>query len=189
MIEDDTKALARDLRRRDPDLLDALIEQYQYRLLRYLIHLIGNREHAEDFFQETWIRVLERGHQYDGRRKFEAWLFTIARNLVIDWQRKKKPQSLDELLAPADDTSAFEPATPSSDSPLELAVQQQSQTAMQLLLASVPAACREVLVLRFQEDMKIEEIASIVSAPVATVKSRLYRGLEALRRLLPQEER
>lgn len=189
MIEDDTKALARGLRRRDPDLLDALIEQYQYRLLRYLIHLTGNREHAEDFFQETWIRVLERGHQYDGTRKFEAWLFTIARNLVIDWQRKRKPQSLDELLAPTDDTSGFEPATPSSDSPLELAVQQQSQTAMQLLLASVPAAYREVLALRFQEDMKIEEIASIVSAPVATVKSRLYRGLEALRRLLPQEER
>ncbi len=187
MIEDDTKALARGLRRRDPDLLDSLIEQYQYRLLRYLIHLTSDREHAEDFFQETWIRVLERGHQYDGTRKFEAWLFTIARNLVIDWQRKKKPQSLDEMLAPADDTLAFEPAA-ALDSPLELAVQQQRQTAMQLLLARVPTLYREVLVLRFQEDMKLEEIAFIVSAPVATVKSRLYRGIEGLRRLLPQEE-
>jgi len=56
--------------------------------------LTSNAALAEDLFQETWIRVLERGHQYDGKFKFEAWLFTIARNLVIDWQRQKKAVSL-----------------------------------------------------------------------------------------------
>src|SRR5216684_886352 len=81
-MADDTKSLALGLRRRDPELLDALIEQYQYRLFRYLLYITGNCERAEDFFQETWIRVLERGHQYDGRSKFEAWLFSIARHLV-----------------------------------------------------------------------------------------------------------
>src|SRR5271154_3868399 len=100
-MADDNKALAQGLKRRDPDLLDQLIEQYQYRLFRYLLYLTSSRERAEDFFQETWIRVLERGHQYDGKYKFEAWLFRIARNLVIDWQRAKKMQSLDELTAPA----------------------------------------------------------------------------------------
>jgi RNA polymerase sigma-70 factor (ECF subfamily) len=64
-MESETSAIARGLRRRDPDLLDRLIEQYQHRLLRYLIYLTSNRELAEDMFQETWIRVLERGHQYD----------------------------------------------------------------------------------------------------------------------------
>src|SRR5690349_24434886 len=101
-MADDSKALAKGLQRRDPELLDQLIEQYQQRLFRYLIHLTASRERAEDFFQETWIRVLERGHQYDGKHKFEAWLFTIARNLVIDWQRSKKMQSLDALLDPED---------------------------------------------------------------------------------------
>jgi len=187
MIENDTKALAHGLKRRDPSVVDGLIEQYQYRLLRYLVHLTGNREQAEDFFQETWIRVLERGHQYDGRRKFDTWLFTIARNLVIDWQRKKKPQSLDELLSPTDDALAFQPAA-ALESPLEFAVQQQSHAAMQRLLAQVPAVFREVLVLRFQEDLRLDEIASVVGAPLATVKSRLYRGIEALRQLLPREE-
>jgi len=60
-MESDASAIARGLRRRDPDLLDRLIEQYQHRLLRYLIYLARNRELAEDLFQETWIRVLERG--------------------------------------------------------------------------------------------------------------------------------
>jgi len=83
-MADENKALAQGLRRRDPELLDRLIEEYQYRLFRYLAYITGNHERAEDFFQETWIRVLERGHQYDGKYKFESWLFTIARNLVID---------------------------------------------------------------------------------------------------------
>src|SRR5438309_5719678 len=103
LMSDETKSIARGLQRRDPDLLDRLIEQYQYRLFRYLLYVTGNKDRAEDFFQETWIRVLERGHQYDGKSKFEAWLFAIARHLVIDWQRSKKPQSLDALTDPERD--------------------------------------------------------------------------------------
>jgi len=83
-MTDDTQSLAAGLRRRDPDLLDWLIEQYQHRLYRYLLFLTGNRALAEDLFQETWIRVLERGHQYNAKSKFESWLFAIARNIVID---------------------------------------------------------------------------------------------------------
>src|ERR1700682_1485143 len=90
LMGDEAKTIARGLQKRDPDLLDLLIEQYQYRLFRYLVYVTGNKERAEDFFQETWIRVLERGHQYDGKSKFEAWLFAIARHLVIDWQRSKR---------------------------------------------------------------------------------------------------
>ncbi len=143
LMADDKKSLALGLRRRDPELLDGLIEQYQYRLFRYLLYITGNRERAEDFFQETWIRVLERGHQYDGKSKFEAWLFSIARHLVIDWQRQKKAQSLDALTNP--------------------------------------------LLLRFQEELGLVEIATVLSAPLSTVKSRLYRGLEDLRALLAGE--
>src|SRR5437660_1361058 len=100
LMSDEAKTIARGLQKRDPDLLDRLIEQYQYRLFRYLVYVTGNKERAEDFLQETWIRVLERGHQYDGKSKFETWLFAIARHLVIDWQRSKKAQSLDSLTDP-----------------------------------------------------------------------------------------
>ena len=72
-------AIARGLKKQDPELLDHLIELYQHRLLRYLIFLTGRREVAEDLFQETWMRVLIRGGQYDGRARFDTWLFTIAR--------------------------------------------------------------------------------------------------------------
>jgi RNA polymerase sigma-70 factor, ECF subfamily len=177
---DDSQSLARALKRRDPDLLDRLIEQYQFRLFRYLLHLTGNRQSAEDFFQETWLRVLERGHQYDGKWKFEAWLFAIARNLVLDWHRRKKPQSLDSLGGP-DEDSTFDVADEKSDSPLDQVLHAETSQGIQLSLEKVPAVYREVLVLRFQEEMQLDEIAGVTGAPISTVKSRLYRGLEALK--------
>ena len=183
LMADDKKTLAQGLRRRDPELLDRLIEQYQYRLFRYLLYITGNQERAEDFFQETWIRVLERGHQYDGKFKFEAWLFTIARNLVIDWQRQKKAQSLDALTDP-EEGKGFEIVDEKAESPLHLVLQGEQRDKVQASLEQLPAAYREVLLLRFQEEMQLDEIARIQATPISTVKSRLYRGLDALKGLL-----
>ena len=180
LMSDDAKSIAQGLQKRDPDLLDRLIEQYQYRLFRYLVYITGNKERAEDFFQETWIRVLERGHQYDGKSKFEAWLFAIARHLVIDWQRSKKPQSLDSLTDPGQE-SPRQFANEKEPSPLHQVLTQESEESVQVSLRQLPAIYREVLVLRFQEELQIEEMAGVLGVPLSTVKSRLYRGLEALR--------
>src|SRR3984957_3167515 len=183
-MADENKALAQGLKRRDPDLLDQLIEQYQYRLFRYLLYLTSSRERAEDFFQETWIRVLERGYQYDGRHKFEAWLFTIARNLVIDWQRQKKAISLDSMVDPEEEGRPIDLPDEKAESPLHVYLQGESEQRVQASLDRLPAHYREVLLLRFREEMQLDEIARIQSTPISTVKSRLYRGLEALKGLL-----
>jgi RNA polymerase sigma-70 factor (ECF subfamily) len=177
-MESETSAIAHGLRRRDPDLLDRLIEQYQHRLLRYLVYLSGNRELAEDVFQETWIRVLERGHQYDGRHEFSTWLYAVARNLTIDYLRKKSPVSLDGLME-NDEHAPFEPV---DTRPMAWDVVQQHEQAERVsaALVSIPAEYREAVVLRFQEGLALEEIATVTGAPLGTVKSRLYRGLNML---------
>jgi RNA polymerase sigma-70 factor, ECF subfamily len=180
LMRDEAKSIARGLQQRDPDLLDLLIEQYQYRLFRYLVYVTGDKARAEDFFQETWIRVLERGQQYDGKSKFEAWLFAIARHLVIDWQRTKKAQSLDTLTDPELEKPLQIPDE-SEPSPLHQVLAQEKEENVQASLEKISAIYREVLVLRFQEELQIEEMAGVLSIPVSTVKSRLYRGLEALR--------
>jgi len=169
-MADENTAIAQGLRRRDPDLLDGLIEQYQHRLLRYLIHLTGRRELAEDLFQETWIRVLERGSQYDGRHGFITWLFTIARNLAIDHSRRRQ-------LEPAEDLDAPETRAPSA---FDLAARREQGERIDRGMQHLPAEYREALALRFQEDMPLEEIARVIGAPLGTVKSRIYRGLSAL---------
>ncbi|HSA91933.1 MAG TPA: sigma-70 family RNA polymerase sigma factor [Terriglobales bacterium] len=177
-MESEASAIARGLRRRDPDLLDRLIEQYQHRLLRYLVCLSGSRELAEDLFQETWIRVLERGHQYDGKREFSTWLYAVARNLTIDYLRKKSPISLDGLVEDGGH-AAFEPAD-TRPSAWERVAQLQQSERISAALVSIPAEYREAVVLRFQEELALEEIATITGAPLGTVKSRLYRALNML---------
>jgi RNA polymerase sigma-70 factor (ECF subfamily) len=178
-MESEEAQIAAGLRRRDPDVLDALIEQYQHRLLRYLAHMTGNRATAEDLFQETWIRVLEKGHQYDGKSRFATWLMTIAHNVAIDHLRKRNPASLDEMRDP-EDGAPFEPVAIGL-SPFEYAAASEDRVRIQAALDELPAIFREVLVLRFQEQLKLEEIAKLVGIPLATVKTRLYRGVMALR--------
>lgn len=180
-------AIATGLRRRDPDLIEQLIETYQHRLFRYLLFLTGNRDAAQDFFQETWVRVLERGAQYGGRARFDTWLFTIARNLILDQARRRTPISLEEVTDPA------------SERPLEIAgdlpspfdhfqSQEQAAVVASALLRLEPLY-REVLVLRFHEEMSLDEIAKISHSPLSTVKSRLYRGMAALKAVLEPEVR
>ncbi len=173
-------AIARGLKRNDPELLDQLIELYQHRLLRYLLFLTGKREVAEDLFQETWMRVLLRGAQYNGKARFDTWLFTIARNLVIDLSRKRQMASLDEMSEAGDDERPFEVAI-DGPSPLDQFATREDQAEVAAVLLKLEPNYREVLVLRFHEELSLEEIAALTRAPLSTVKSRLYRGLAALK--------
>lgn len=174
-MESEDSTIARGLRRRDPALLDRLIEQYQYRLLRYLVYLTGNRELAKDLFQETWIRVLERGHQYDGQRKFSTWLYAVARNLTIDHFRKKRTVSLDGLMED-------EQHAPIDPCPLawEHVAWHELTEQINAALLGIPAQYREVVVLRFKDELTLEEMVAVTGSPLGTVKSRLYRGLNLL---------
>jgi RNA polymerase sigma-70 factor (ECF subfamily) len=183
MTQESTE-IARGLRRRDPDLLDRLIDQYQHRLLRYLVYLTGRRELAEDLFQETWIRVLERGHQFNDKYAFSTWLFSVARNLAIDYMRRKQPASLDGLMNGKDndnnDAAPFDLPATGRPSAFDLTLQREQGEHIAAGMQHLPAEYREALMLRFQEGMSLEEIATLARVPLGTVKSRIYRGLSAL---------
>jgi RNA polymerase sigma-70 factor (ECF subfamily) len=178
-METEEARIARGLRRRDPDLLDSLIAQYQHRLLRYLLHLTGNHAAAEDLFQETWMRVLEKGHLYDGKSRFVTWLLTIAHNVAIDHLRRRNPASLDEMRDP-EDGAPFE-VEDDRPSPFDQAAAGEQSARLDAALQQLPAIFREVLTLRVHEQMKLEEIAKLIHIPLPTVKTRLYRAVMALR--------
>jgi RNA polymerase sigma-70 factor (ECF subfamily) len=178
--QSENAAIAQGLKKQDPELLDQLIELYQHRLMRYLLFLTGKREVSEDLFQETWMRVLIRGSQYNGKARFDTWLFTIARNLVIDLSRKRTMASLDEMSEGGEDDRPFEVAM-SGPSPLEQFQSREDSAEVGEVLLKLEPSYREVLVLRFYEELSLEEIANVTHAPLSTVKSRLYRGLAALK--------
>jgi RNA polymerase sigma-70 factor, ECF subfamily len=176
-------AVAAGLKRRKAGLLEELIVRYQHRLLRYLLFLTGNRESAEDLFQEVWMRVLVRGSQFDGRARFETWLFTIARNLVIDQRRKRTMNSLDELIEGAsdDDRPMNVEVVAGDPTPFDHVSNLEDREKIAAALLELDTLHREVLVLRFHEELSLEEIAKVTRAPLSTVKSRLYRGLAMIK--------
>jgi RNA polymerase sigma-70 factor (ECF subfamily) len=167
--ERETQRIARGLREGDAALIGELVDRYQYRLVRFLIYLTGSSEQVEDLVQETWMRVITRARQYRGRSGFEAWLFSIARNLAVDGLRRKAAVGLDDSLAGG------------SSSPFLEAARGEDAERLAAAMQSLDWRYREVLVLRFQEDLSLLEIAGIVGAPVPTVSSRIQRGLDQLR--------
>ena len=179
----DSLAVAEGLKRRKAGLIEELIVRYQHRLLRYLLFLTGNRETAEDLFQEVWMRVLVRGNQFNGKARFETWLFTIARNLVIDYRRKRTMNSLDELIEGAgdDDRSMCFEVAADDPTPFDRVANLEDREKIAAALLELDTLHREVLVLRFHEELSLEEIAKVTRAPLSTVKSRLYRGLAMIK--------
>lgn len=180
-LEDEVARLGRG----DLDALDALLGRYQHRLYRYLLRLVRDPAAAEDLFQQTWLRVAENIGRYDPRRSFEAWLFSVSRNLAIDHLRRSAPESLDE---PREDGATGAERLPAAGmDALERLLVRERVELVTAAMAELPAAYREVLTLRFEEEMKLEEIAAVTAAPLSTVKTRLRRALGALRgRLEPK---
>jgi len=182
-VRQESLAIAQGLKRQDAGLLDELIVRYQHRLLRYLLYLTSNREMAEDLFQEVWMRVLVRGGQFNGQARFDTWLFTIARNLVIDLRRKRTMASLDELFEGSSDDDrpmSFEIAN-GDPTPFDRFSNLEDRERIASALMQLDTLHREVLVLRFHEELSLEEIAKVTRAPLSTVKSRLYRGMAAIK--------
>jgi RNA polymerase sigma-70 factor (ECF subfamily) len=129
------------------------------------------------------MRVLVRGGQYNGQARFETWLFTIARNLLIDQRRKRTMSSLDELFESGGDDDrpmAFE-VTDGEPTPFDRLANIEDRERIAAALLELDTLHREVLVLRFHEELSLEEISKVTRAPLSTVKSRLYRGLAMIK--------
>lgn len=184
VVQTETEQIAGGLRRRDLVLLHDLVERYQPRLVRYLIYVLGHREPVDDLVQETWIRVVERGSTYNGRSPFQAWLFTIARNLAVDHLRKRKNVSLDSSTNAESENAPVDYLVSPAPSPFELAARTENAAHLAKSLGLLEPIYREALLLRFQESFSLEEIASTVGAPVPTVSSRIHRGLAMLKKHL-----
>ena len=165
------------LRRRDPAALALVVDRYQHRLYRYFLRLVHRPAVADDLFQQTWLNVVRQLHRYDPARSFDTWLFAIAHNAAMDVLRRRRGESLEDC----------EIAAPEPDA-LQGAISRERSALLADAVAALPAVYREALTLRFEEGMKLDEIAEVTRAPLSTVKSRVQRGLESLRGALRRED-
>ena len=174
VTEDDAAAR---LRRRDPAALADAVDRYQHRLYRYFLRLVHDPAAADDLFQQTWLNVVRTIHRYDPARSFDTWLFAIAHNAAIDLLRRRPGENIEDCVLAA-----------SAPDALSSAIAHERSTLLVQAVGALPALYREALTLRFEEGMKLEEIAEVTRAPLPTVKSRVQRGLEALRGSLRRED-
>ncbi len=168
--------------------LRSLLDRYERPLVRYAQSIVGDLESARDVAQETFIKYVETGGpRADGAgeadpRHIESWLFTVTRNRAIDCQRK---QSRIIPMNPAD----YEQR--SSDEPGPVAVLESRELAGSLLalLDALTENQREVIRLKFQNDLSYREIADITRLSVTNVGFLLHTGLKKLRALLDEQPR
>ena len=149
--------------------LAELFERYHRALYRYFIHLSGDRDLSEDLAQETFFRVLKHRDTYDARRPFSPWMYQIARNLYMDQMRRRKLESIPENLDPAFHDEADEKLG-----------HEQELVLLRRALSRLPQEKREVLILSRFQNMKYEEIATVLGCEVGTVKTRVFRAMRAL---------
>jgi len=167
------------LQQGDPDACAALLARYKNRLYRYLLRWVREPATADDLFQQTWIRVIKNIRRFDAKRNFDAWLFAVARNLSIDHLRRYRPESLEE---PRGEGGTLSDRLPLPGlGPLDQVLRSEQAVRVKMALDSQPPVYREVLSLRFEEEMKLEEIAEVLAIPLSTVKSRLGRALQHMR--------
>jgi RNA polymerase sigma-70 factor (ECF subfamily) len=168
----------------DGDAIALLVNRYSPRLHRYLTRMVGRPEQAEDRLQDTWLRVMEKLDSFRADRPFAPWLYAVARNRAIDILRRQARQGHKEPHYPADDGTFTDPLNRVADpapSTLEDLSERDLLGHVQKTLAALPAELREVLSLRFEAQLRLDDIARTLDLPSSTVKSRLYRGLEQLR--------
>lgn len=163
----------------DPEAFASLLGRYQNRLYRYLLRWVHEPASAEDLFQQTWMRVIQNIRRFDAKRNFDAWLFAVARNIAIDYLRRRRPASLEEPVG--EDLTLAGAFAIEIPGPLDQVLRSEKMELVRRALESQPPVYREILSLRFEEEMKLEEIAEVLSVPLGTVKTRLARALERLR--------
>ncbi len=175
----DEDLLVRGLRTQDSAAVQELVACYGDRLFRSACLLCGDEAEAQDLVQETFLQAVRSAHRFGGRSSLYTWLHGILLNLTRHYLRDRKRLVYDEDLA------RQEPASP-EERPSQLDTE-LTAGALTDGLRRLSAPHREVLILRFYEDMKIHEIASRLGISKGTVKSRLHYAIAEMQRRLPGE--
>jgi len=150
----------------------------------------GNREQADDLFQETFKRVHEKAHTFRGSR-FKPWLFTIATRVAVDGLRKRKRTqvlSLNRRLDCSDENSEHIGAVAVADNsfnPSEKAEKAERAEQVRQTIELLPAKQRATLVLAYYQQLTYREVAEVLGCSIGTVKVQMYRALRTLAKKLP----
>ena len=166
----------------DPGAFDELLELHGPAVFGFLRRRVRVRETAEDLFQETWVRVIHHAGTFRGTASARPWLYRIALNAVTDHFRH---ETAARRGGGAEHTQ-LEEATDVATAPDVALLVSEQNTALHRAVEQLPDPYREVVRLRYFEELSTDEVAQVLECAAGTVKSRLSRGLEMLQRELEE---
>ena len=157
------------------EALGVLYERHRTKLFTFFVRLTGDRPFSEDLVQESFLRMLKSRDTFESVHRFTAWMFQIGRNVHIDALRKRKRSHSPQLSEEAEEISSDAPG------PDQVSHVNERVELLQAALAQLPLDLREPLILSRFENLKYEEIATILECSVGAVKMRIHRALKMLR--------
>ena len=170
----------------DSDAFDTLLARYQQKIYSYILFLVHDDEVADDLFQETFMKAIVtiRQGRYVESGRFSAWLTRIAHNLVIDKYRQDRNSNV--ISNDASDADLFNDVS-LSDITVEMKmITEQSLTDVGRLLKALPDNQKEVLYMRFYQDLSFKEIADATGVSINTALGRMRYGLINLRKMVSE---
>jgi RNA polymerase sigma-70 factor (ECF subfamily) len=173
--------------RGDPAAFGELVRRYGDGVLGYLFRMTGNRDQAEDLFQETFKKVHEKARSFRGG-SFKSWLFTIATRLTIDALRRRHRMAFLSLSRQSDDDDDLPLAAVAAQDaadPVDDLVKEEQKEQVRRAIASLPAGQRAALILAYYQQLSYAEVAEALGCSVGSVKTQMSRALAKLAQRLP----
>lgn len=165
-------------RKGDEAALVTLIERHFKSIYAYVYRFVHNATEAEDIVQETFIKVWRQLDRFKDGAGIRPWLFRIARNTAIDYLRKKKHIPFSYFSEEGEEVVFADTSTDL----LEESIAREQNAVLNGAIDQLPAHYREIIVLRAEQDLTFEEIATLLDKPLNTVKSSYRRGLLLLQK-------
>ncbi len=185
MAKEDDQILIKKALAGNESAFSLLLDRYKDAVYRIIIKIVHNQEEAQDLLQETFMKAFGSLSSYNAQYRFTTWLYKIAANNCIDFLRKRRliSVSLDQPLKTKDGEVSFELPDWTYNPELDLASRQKFLS-IEAAINSLPPKYREVIIFRHKQDKPYEEIAEILGIPVGTVKARIFRARELLKKKL-----
>lgn len=174
-MKDQEKIIAR-ARRGDADAFEQLVVAYRDQVFRLALRMCGSEADADEVAQEAFLSAWKALPNFRGESQFSTWLYQLTTHAAIDLMRREKRQ----IAADITEVSAADPAP----SPQQQAEQSEQREIVRDAILQLAPEQREVVVLRFMEELSYEEIGAVLKLPSGTVKSRLNRAKAQLKEIL-----
>lgn len=173
--------LARMVQQGDQEAFAELVRRYEKQIFSLAYRLIGDYDEAADLAQEAFLRIYQMIHRYDPEKKFFSWMYRVAQNTCLN-ARERRPNNVVPVERAEEyfgDTAAGEAAEPEKDY-----LNREIRRNIDRAISELPDNYRDIIYLRYIEDLSYQQIADALSLPVSTIETRLFRGRKLLQQKL-----